>query len=371
MRLRKIAAWLLITVLVSGSMLALGLLADIKKAGGLGRMTFGLGKTYEIDIFQEVDLDSAKRIEIHTLVCDAYVTKGPSDKVSASLSGRVVTTNEGAVPTLRVSQKGDVITISERRSRESQSLITWSFSTNNLRLDITLPESFSGEVIGKGSSGNFTVSDLSLENVNIAITSGDAKLMGLNLQKGLKLSCSSGNMTVLDAKAKSAEINSNSGDKILENLNLEEKLYVHSSSGSTKLKDIFCNQIIIESNSGDISGERIHGQQIHADIRSGKVDLKDMEGGAQITSTSGDIHITALKPLESYQLSARSGNITLTLPDDTGFTLDSQVSSGNISCAFDLSNKIKEEKHLSGSFGNGEVLIKADTSSGNITIKKR
>jgi len=371
MRLRKIAAWLLITVLVSGSMLALGLLADIKKAGGLGRMTFGLGKTYDLDIFKEIDLNTATRIEIYTQVCDTYVAKDPSEKVSASITGRVVTTNEGAVPTLEVSQKGDVITISERRSRENQSLITWSFSTNNLRLDISLPESFSGEVIVKGSSGNFTASDLSLENMNIAITSGDAKLMGLNLQKGLKLSCSSGNMTVLDANAKSAELNSNSGDKILENLNLEEKLYVHSSSGNTKLKDIFCNQIIIESNSGNISGERIHGQQIRADVHSGMVGLKDLESSARITSTSGDINITVQKPLEAYQLSARSGNITLALPDDTGFTLDSRVSSGNINCAFDLSNKVKDEKHLSGSFGNGDILINAEASAGNFTIKRR
>ncbi len=372
MRMKRIALWLFIAIIMSGIMLGFGFISDMKKAGGLNNMSFGLGTPYDIDLFKDMDLNTAKKIEIHTLSSDTHLKKGNSEKVSASLTGRVFTTDPGAVPTLEVNRSGDILYITEKRTDDKNfSLTTWSFSAHNLKLEITLPDSFKGEVTYNGSSGGFTTSDMSFERLDLNITSGDVHLANLTLKEDLKVSSSSGLIEVRGITAKTAQFKATSGDKVFENLTLEGTMQVDSSSGITKMKDIRCSQITLDSTSGDVIVERIQVSQFQADSSSGRVDVKELDGGARIKATSGDIDVTVSRSQDAYSLSASSGNITLTLPSETGFGLDAKVSSGNIRCAFDLANEEKKENRLAGTWGNGEIPIHADTTSGNITINKR
>lgn len=372
MRMKRIATWLFIAMILSGIMLVFGLLADIKKAGGINHMTFGLGVTHDINVFKEIDLNKAKRIEVRTTYCDTFLKKNSSDKVSASLTGSVATIDPGAVPTLEVYQSGDVIYIADKRPESNNRFFKlWFFSSNNLKLEISLPESFTGEVIYNGTSGNFTAMDMALKSLDLDITSGDVKLTHLSLQNGVNISSTSGNITAIEVKATDMQIESNSGDVILEQLSLDESLDIDSKSGNKKMKDILCDQVTVDSTSGDTIAERVRVDEMTVDSRSGKVDLKELVGGAQIATTSGDINITVLQPSDDYQLSAKSGSIHLTLPSDTGFELDAEVKSGSIRCDFELSDQEKEENSLTGRYGNGDINIDVQTTSGDITIKKR
>lgn len=372
MRMNKIALWLLIAVLLSGMILGFSLVSDAKKLGGWDNMVFGIGSQYDVNEVKDIDLNNAKRIEIRTSSSDTSVFTSGSEKVKASLTGKVRTTDPGAVPTLEIEQSGDTIYIRElRTSQKNGSFVTWSFSTNNLKLDISIPGSFHGEISHNGSSGGFTTSNLNLNRLALDLSSGDIDLTNITLDEDLNVSSSSGNLVIKGLKAKTALLKSTSGNKTFEGITLAGILQITTSSGNNKLADITCQQIVMDSTSGEIRAERIKTDTFQAKSSSGNIVTTGLDGGARLKATSGNIEVTASNARGEYHLSASSGNIKLALPANTGFELDSQVSSGNIRCDFTLDNQNKGEKYLKGTVGNGEIPLRVDTTSGNITISKR
>ncbi len=343
---RLITTIVIIFTILSIIGISIGFSKGFTKGFSFDNFNFGIGKEYDVDEEKSVDLGSADIITIRVISSDTKVITSNSNKVQASLKGTVRTNSEDTLPKLEVTKNGNTILIEERRTISIGSY--WS----NTKMDIIIPQDFSGEVNYEGTSGNFTSSNLDIDSAFIRLASGDIKLDDIKLDGKLSITSTSGNIDVEKVKAKEISLESNSGDKELSDLSVAGTVHIKNTSGNNSIKDMDCKQLIINSTSGDIK-------------------ISNHKGGVNIESTSGYTELSLSEVTEEINISALSGDIELKLPSKADFTLNTTVASGDIECHFDLDNKSLGKKSLNGIHGNGKHQININTTSGNIDIEKR
>ncbi|WP_438350231.1 DUF4097 family beta strand repeat-containing protein [Paenibacillus sp. FA6] len=141
-----------------------------------------------------------------------------------------------------------------------------------------------------------------------------------------------------------------SNGKII-NLNAKD-VEITAKSGNLVLQSIIAEQLRIESSSGNLAGSDIQANT-NVSIISGNMNITDYSGIGAFSARSGNIKLTQKGP-SSLDISARSGNVALTVDPDFKGTYDLDARSGNINSP--------ESLRLS------DDLIKIRTHSGNIRI---
>lgn len=139
-----------------------------------------------------------------------------------------------------------------------------------------------------------------------------------------------------------------------------------SVSGEIMAQQLWADQLDISTTSGDISGE-VFAKKVSVSSISGDITLDGLENAEMIgaSTTSGDIYIySANTALQSIKADSASGDVSLSLPSDLGFTLDYSTVSGNIS----ISNFDVEMRDGTYVRKGGECSIDVDTTSGDLSI---
>lgn len=161
-----------------------------------------------------------------------------------------------------------------------------------------------------------------IKDLDLNVSSGDIIINGVNVSG--KADLSSGDISIRDSEGRDLDIETSSGSISLEDAGYR-KLKLHASSGDIKLNECSMDELESKTSSGEMLLE---------DILTDRVDL---------SSSSGDV-----------TLSVKGSE------DDYSYDID--TSSGSIRVG---------DRKLEGdySFGdNKEKSIKAETSSGNVTI---
>ena len=192
----------------------------------------------------------------------------------------------------------------------------------------------------------------------------------------------------IPAKA-SAEVKSVSGDVELEAIGGAVKVGVvsgsvtlmkaaagadlHTVSGDLTLEDIAGNAYL-KTVSGDIGVTRIKGS-IEAETVSGEIEMREVTEAGSISakSLSGNVDYQGkINPQGRYTLKSHSGDITMTIPADSGFEFDAETFSGVIDSDFqiEVSGKVSP-RELHGVVNKGGAALRLSTFSGDIDLKKR
>lgn len=254
------------------------------------------------------------------------------------------------------------------------------------------------------SGGNFTsdeVSSIKIDwiNGNIEVVEADVETFTvyeesnreLKEEEKLRLLAKDG---VLDIKYSAPRLK-------LSNLDLSKTLYVQIPKSDSKniqlidieavsaginIKNITSAQIDIESVSGKIVLDTLETPICNISSVSGAIDIltnkianldmKCVSGKAKVANSeitdfsceivSGDIDFTStIMPAEIY-VDGVSSRVNLKLPENSGFRVDYSTVSGEFSSNFATTAESKG-KHT---YGDGKVLIKVETISGNLIINK-
>lgn len=366
MRMAKIALWIFIALLISGVMCGLSFLSDVNRLGGWDKVVFGVGTQYDVQDTKEMESSSIRRIEVSVSSPATTLTVSDSQKVNASLTGSVRTSNPKAVPYLEMNVSGDTLYIAEKR----QATLTIGFYSSNIKLDISIPAEFAGELSFSGSSSDFNASAVKLSSLSIQTSSGNVTLGSIDLATGFEFGTSSGNITVNELKADSARFSSSSGDKKINSLEVNGDVTFETSSGKTALDSIRAGKVSFHSSSGDFTAGLISASELTSGTSSGKVNIGSLDGSANLSSSSGDISLIFQNPGLQISASSSSGKIKLSLPPDSQFTLNARTGSGAIISDFALDNVKTDKRSLRGSMGDGGTKIDLSTSSGDISINK-
>lgn len=152
------------------------------------------------------------------------------------------------------------------------------------------------------------------------------------------------------------------------------------SSAAEKLKNVNTDSVSAEVNiigiaaSGKIEIDTVSGSAALKSIKTAGLDIDTVSGEVnaegeiselESDSVSGDITVSSAIPLEKLDCDSTSGNIRLTIPKNSGFTLKADTVSGDISCGLPTVSESKNRRVC----GDGSADFETDTVSGDLIIK--
>ncbi len=114
------------------------------------------------------------------------------------------------------------------------------------------------------------------------------------------------------------------------------------------------------------------GGGLKIDTRSKDVEVSGLSGDAQISDSNSDIHVAASRPLGTLSLRNNTGNITLHVPVQAGFSLHGETGKDEeIDSDFPLAQgESGGMKTISGQVGQGGPMIELKTDHGSLTVRR-
>lgn len=127
----------------------------------------------------------------------------------------------------------------------------------------------------------------------------------------------------------------------------------------------------VEIGSKNLSAEQAVGP-LTLTTRSRNITLDRIAGDIAVTNSNGSVDVSSAPPLGNVSVQNRNGDVTLTLPEQAGFTVQADSSNGDIENDFGLPIQGGESrKNINGTVGKATGSIRiTTTSSGDIKLKK-
>ncbi len=147
-----------------------------------------------------------------------------------------------------------------------------------------------------------------------------------------------------------------------------EELNVDIGSGNLKLNNLNVDQFKHDGGSGNVKIDTLKTKTGTFNLSSGNLEIKHYTGAIEADVSSGQLDIQLDKLTDSIKMDVSSGDVGLNLPNNADFTLNGEVSSGDISCDLPLTSKDFNKDRINGTHGSGKYKIDLDVSSGNIHI---
>ena len=124
------------------------------------------------------------------------------------------------------------------------------------------------------------------------------------------------------------------------------------------------DKIEIDTVSGGADLKNIKTEKLDIDTVSGSIKAAGEFTELESDSVSGDVTVSSATPLKKLDCDSTSGNIRLTIPKNSGFTLKADTVSGDISCGLPTVSESKNRRVC----GDGSADFETDTVSGDLII---
>jgi len=265
-----------------------------------------------VDEQETFSLEGIAELNVQTSSTDVLVGKSEGSSIEVYLHGTVHTSRSEAIPTLAVEQTGNLLQITTERENGQHFVL--GFYSDDLVLEIGVPEQYRDRLVVRTSSGDVDIIDQNLS-----------------------------------------------------------ELSVDTSSGDIQLRSVQAATVSMESSSGDQEAENLQAEYSELTSTSGDVRVGDLTGGAKVKSSSGKITLSYLEFNADLEVRSSSGDVKLFLTETARFRLEARASSGDISCEFPLTlagaSSEMSRNAVVGMVGDGTHQIVVQTSSGDITIR--
>ena len=146
------------------------------------------------------------------------------------------------------------------------------------------------------------------------------------------------------------------------------KVNASAGSGSIHLGRV-SGKVSVSTGSGSIDIASADNAAVEVSTGSGQIEINGLKGGVTASASSGSIYVNGT-PTSDWQLQTSSGSITLGIPDGSAFRVQANTSSGSINTDHKVAITSAGRRELTGTVGNGGVLVSARTSSGSIRIRR-
>lgn len=261
---------------------------------------------------------------------------------------------------------GSGVSVSETANRDTSEdeKLRWWLDGTTLRIKYAKPQL----TIFNNLKKTLTVSlpeGIVLKNVDIDTTSADIGVPSMTADE-IKFDTTSGDVNaVITAKKLSAS--STSGDLNVRQDSDINTAHFSSTSGTLAFTVPSAEKISMESTSGDIS-VTVPGTvgDLNLDSTSGSIkpDIANTDK-AKFSSTSGDITAT-LVSFKDLNVDVTSGDVTLKLPEISGFTLGLDARPSKLKSSLAMVKK-GDDQYV---FGDGSARLRVSTTSGDVHIDK-
>jgi DUF4097 and DUF4098 domain-containing protein YvlB len=250
-------------------------------------------------------------------------------------------------------------------------------------LDVTVPTDVM--LTAQSGSGDVNISDVG-GNVSVTTYNGDTELH--NITGDISISSRHGDTSITSATG-DVQLNGTGGEVELTdiggNATIQGEFY-----GPIRIKNV-AKTTHFTSSRTDLVAEQLSG---HMETDSDSIEIVDAGGAVKLTTREKDVTLENIggaialndrhgdvdvrlsqAPRSPITLMNDSGDISLTLPEDSSFTISAASHSGDIDSEFEsMSLNLQKGEHngsLAGSYGNGaKTSINMNTSYGTISLHK-
>lgn len=191
-----------------------------------------------------------------------------------------------------VSVDNDTLTIKLVDERKWYEHIGINFRTP--KITVYLPQGEYGNLTVSASIGDIDIKNLSAENINLTVTTGEIEAKSITCNGDFKTTVSTGEVELKDVSCKNLSSNGNTGDITLKDVIAEEKFAIERSTGDVKFERCDANEIFVKTDTGDVKGSLLSDKVFITQTDTGNIDVpKTITGGrCEITTDTGDIKIT-------------------------------------------------------------------------------
>lgn len=139
---------------------------------------------------------------------------------------------------------------------------------------------------------------------------------------------------------------------------------VDSTSADINISDLTTKKLSLDNVSGTVTGKNVTvSERVDSDTVSGSISMEGSLSNIDSESVSGSCtYISAVTP-RSVDMESVSGDITLTLPENSNFKAEYDTVSGDFNCNFSTTNK--EDSVICG---DGKNDFDFETVSGDISL---
>ena len=214
----------------------------------------------------------------------------------------------------------------------------FSRGLSSASIELAIPQRYWERLEISTTNGDVDIHDgvLEADTISLKTVSGDMELDSLEVQR-LEAETTSGDLELTDVKVQRLEVTTTSGDLSLTNGACDELLF-HSTSGDLDGSDVTA-AVLVQTISGDVT--------LNGYIRALKAD-----------SASGDLELVSEMLPETLELSTKSGDCSVCIPDCDGFILRFSTVSGELSSDFPLTTAAGERRGRGGRAGVAEAYYK-------------
>ena len=275
------------------------------------------------------------RFSVSNIAGDIVVTGGSGDEVSIDAVKRTRGSQAGlASVTIEVDAGNGRVDVRTAHSAR----------TDRVRVDYTITVPASTEVVARSVSGNVRVTTVQ-GSVRAQTVSGGVTTSGtpkLELAKSI------------------------SGDVDISDIATDRGLDVTTISGAVRGRNVKARSLDLKTVSGDV---------VLTDALCDRIDARSISGSIEYSGS--------LAKRGTYDLTAHSGNIRLTLAESTGFHVAAVTFSGTIRSDLPLtiggdSDRARgngrrgiNRRSIQATFGDGSATLNVHSFSGDIVISKR
>lgn len=165
------------------------------------------------------------------------------------------------------------------------------------------------------------------------------------------------------------------------------QLSVRTASGDLQLNHLTFQELIFKSASGDLDTGALSGRSVQAESASGDIRLEgsfdslragtasgdiQLEGGAREVrchTASGDLNVELDQVPEALEMTSKSGDCEVAMPDGQGFTLQFSTVSGELDSDFQLVGPIGRRSGEAMYLDGGGRVFKMSSVSGDLNLR--
>jgi DUF4097 and DUF4098 domain-containing protein YvlB len=216
---------------------------------------------------------------------------------------------------------------------------------NNARVDLTVELPAGASTVINAGHGDVTIEGLKAAS-DVTASHGDVKFDDISSNVHARMDHGdisaheiTGDVTVDgrvgDVTLSGIKGNVNLNGEFFGDTHLEQigsTVHFHSSRTDLTIPKL---QGDMTMDSGDLNISQASGP-LRIVTRSKDIDLSQIAGDAHVENNNGDVSLTTALPLGNIQISNRTGNISITLPENAAFSINASNADGDLHTDFPL-----------------------------------
>ncbi|SFS21824.1 DUF4097 and DUF4098 domain-containing protein YvlB [Granulicella pectinivorans] len=121
---------------------------------------------------------------------------------------------------------------------------------------------------------------------------------------------------------------------------------------------------------GELSADQLLGP-VSLSTNNYNVTLERVSGDVSVTTSNGKVDLTGAPPLGNVTIQNRNGEVNVTVPEQSSFTVQAETREGDVDTDLPLSKSDDNNiSRLTGTVGSGGSLIRINTTQNDISLKK-